>query len=130
MKCILLPIKPKFVEEIRIGNKLYEYRKAIHKDSNIKKILIYSSFPVKKIVAISSIEAILCNSPENIWESTYLHSGITKNFFDKYFNGCPIAYAIKLKDISFYEKSRELSELGLKSAPQSFQYIELPESFL
>ena len=60
MKCILLPIKPQFVEEIRNGNKLYEYRKVIHKDSSINKLLIYASYPIKKIVAVCSIEIILC----------------------------------------------------------------------
>lgn len=130
MKCILLPIKPQFVEEIRIGNKLYEYRKVIHKDNSVNKILIYSSYPIKKVVAICSIEMILCNKPEIIWNLTSSHSGIDKDFFNKYFNGCNLAYAIKMKDILFYEKLRDLSEFGLKSAPQSFQYLDLPESIL
>ena len=130
MKCILLPIKPQFVEEIRIGNKLYEYRRVIHKDNSINKILIYSSYPIKKVVAVCSIEMILCNKPEIIWDLTSSYSGIDKDFFDKYFNGYNLAYAIKMKDISFYEKLRDLSEFVLKTAPQSFQYLELPESIL
>ena len=130
MKCILLPIKPQFVEEIRIGNKLYEYRRVIHKDNSINKILIYSSYPIKKVVAVCSIEMILCNKPEIIWDLTSSYSGIDKDFFDKYFNGYNLANAIKMKDISFYEKLRDLSEFGLKTAPQSFQYLELPESIL
>ena len=130
MKCILLPIKPQFVEEIRNGNKLYEYRKVIHKDSSINKLLIYASYPIKKIVAVCSIEIILCNKPEIIWDLTSSHSGIDKDFFNKYFDGYNLAYAIKMKNISFYENLRDLSEFGLKSAPQSFHYLDLPESFL
>lgn len=130
MKCILLPIKPQFVEEIRIGKKLYEYRRVIHKDNSVNKILIYSSYPIKKVVAVCSIEMILCNKPETIWELTSSYSGVNKDYFNKYFNGYNLAYAIKMKDISFYEKLRELSEFGLKTAPQSFQYLDLPESIL
>lgn len=51
MKKILLSIKPKYVEEILAGRKLVEYRKRIPRDDNVKQVLIYASYPVKRIVA-------------------------------------------------------------------------------
>ncbi len=56
MKGILVSIKPQFVKEIKKGNKLFEFRRSIHKDKNIKKMLIYSSFLEQRIVALCDIE--------------------------------------------------------------------------
>lgn len=130
MKCILLPIKPEYVEHIRLGNKIFEYRRVVPKNRNINKLLIYSSHPVKKIVAICCIEEILCKAPEFIWKETSVYSGISKCIFDNYFMGYKIAYAIKLTGISFFHEPFTLSDIGLSSAPQSFQYIEVPSEIL
>lgn len=122
MRKIIISINPEFVDEILSGNKKFEYRtKAAKKD--VKAILIYETFPVKKIVAEAEILEVLEMSPCDLWNETKDKSGIEKTFFDKYFEGRKTAYAYKLGKVVKYEKPKDLSDFGLRSAPQSFVYV-------
>jgi len=56
---VLLSVKPKYAEEIISGRKKYEFRKSIFKREDIKKMYIYSSSPVKKIIAIVDIVGLI-----------------------------------------------------------------------
>ena len=47
---VVLSIKPEFANKIFEGTKKYEFRRAIFKNPNIKKVVVYSSSPVKKII--------------------------------------------------------------------------------
>lgn len=121
-KKILISINPEHVSRIINGTKKYEYRtKAAKQD--VKKIIIYETTPVKKIVAEAEIDDVLMMSPEELWETTSNYSGISKEFFDKYFNGKKVAYAYKLGKVTVYNKPIELKEIGVKTAPQSFVYL-------
>ena len=51
-------------------------------------------------------------------------AGITKSYFDEYFRGKQIAYAIKINQATRYDKSIDLQNLGIKRAPQSFMYLK------
>lgn len=123
MKDILISIKPKFVDQIQKGIKKIEYRKVVFKDRDIKKMYIYSSAPIQKVVAVCEISKILCSTPEEIWLSTSSASGISKDFFDLYFKDRSKAYAIEMKSIHFFDQPMSLSDLGVLRAPQSYQYI-------
>lgn len=125
MKKVLLAIKPQFVEEIRCGKKIYEYRKSIFKDKSVGKMLIYSSSPTKKIVGECDIEAIVSGNPDEVWEQTKLYGGITQDFFFEHFKNKETAYAIKMSDVIFYNQPILLADIGVEYAPQSFRYIEL-----
>lgn len=119
---IVISINPEHVENIINGSKKFEYRTKAAK-SDVKKIIIYETVPVKKIVAEAEIEEVLMLPPEELWEQTKKQSGISKSFFDAYFNGRSVAYAYKLGKVKVYERPKELIDFGLKSAPQSFVYI-------
>ena len=125
MKKVLLSIKPQFVEEIRFGKKIYEYRKSIFKDKSIDKMLIYSSSPIKKIVGECDIETIVSGNPNEVWEQTKLYGGITQDFFFEYFKNKETAYAIKMSNVIFYNQPFLLADIGVEYAPQSFRYVEL-----
>jgi predicted transcriptional regulator len=121
---VLLSIKPEFVERIFSGEKKFEYRKAIFKRNDIKKIVIYSTMPEGKIVGEFSIEQIHNNSPDLIWKQTEKSSGIQKSFFDSYFIGRQKAYAIEIANVIKYDTPIKLSQLAKKvRAPQSFSYL-------
>lgn len=122
MRKIVISINPEHVENIINGSKKFEYRTKAAK-SDVKKILIYETVPVKKIVAEAEIEEVLMLPPEELWEQTKNQSGISKSFFDTYFNGRSVACAYKLGKVKVYEQPKELIDFGLKSAPQSFVYI-------
>lgn len=121
-KKILISINPEHVKNIINGIKKYEYRKIAAKQ-DISSIIIYETTPVKRIVAEAEIIDVLMYSPEELWKLTKDESGISKEFFDEYFEGKEIAYAYKLGKIKVYDEPKTLLEYGIKAAPQSFVYI-------
>ena len=121
---ILLSIKPTFVEKIFSGEKKYEYRRKLYKNRNLKTIVVYSSSPIRKVVGEIEVEEILSDSPEKLWSLTKCESGITENYFRKYFDGRNVAYAIKIKSYNSYDSPVELNKKypGVR-VPQSFCYV-------
>lgn len=119
---MLISINPEHVENIFNGSKKYEYRK-IRCKQDIDKIIIYSTYPVMKVVGEAKVEDILEDSPDNIWEETKKYSGIDLKFYQKYFKDKTIAIAYKLTNIKKYNNPKELSSYGIKTAPQSFMYL-------
>ena len=120
---MLISIKPEYVENIFNGSKKYEYRK-IRCKQDIDKIIIYSTYPIMKVVGEAKVEKILEDSPDRIWEKTKKYSGIDLNFYQKYFKDRSKAIAYKLTNIKKYDSPKELSSYGIKAAPQSFVYIQ------
>lgn len=123
MRKILISINPEHVNNIFSGIKKFEYRKKVAK-KDIKSIIIYSTYPEKRIVGEAKIRSIIAETPENLWRKTKDYSGISKEFFDVYFMGREIAYAYELYDVKKYKKPKQLLAYGVHCAPQSFIYIE------
>lgn len=121
---ILISIKPEYVNEILSGRKKYEYRKVKAKKDNVDKMIVYATAPIMKVVAEIEILNILEDSPDSVWECTKKYSGISKSFYDKYYENRNIAIAYQLGKIKKYDKPKELSELGILYSPQSFVYID------
>jgi predicted transcriptional regulator len=119
---ILLSINPEHVENILSGTKKYEFRKVQCKET-VDKIVIYSTYPVMKVVGEVDVLDILVNSPDVVWNETSKYAGITKRFFDKYYNRRDKAVAYHLGNVRKFKIPKNLSDYGLKSAPQSFVYI-------
>ena len=123
MKKILISINPEHVAKILSGEKKFEYRtKAAKRDIDL--LLIYETYPVKRVVAEVTIIGVIELPPEKLWEETQRQSGIKKEFFDQYFRGRQTAYAYKLGEVKTYDTPRELSFYGVKAAPQSFIYVK------
>lgn len=122
MTKMLLSINPEHVENILLGVKKYEYRKVRCKD-NINKIVIYCTFPIMKVVGEVDILDIIDDSPSVVWDMTADQSGISKEYYNRYFNNRTHAVAYKLGKVCKYDKPIVLSDLGVTTAPQSFIYI-------
>ena len=75
MCSILLSIKPKYVEEILLGNKKYEYRTRIAK-REVDKILIYCTNPVKRIVAEVEVLSVVSGEPTLLWKKQQITLGL------------------------------------------------------
>lgn len=120
---VLLSIKPKYAEMILKGEKLYEFRRTIFKSPSVKKVVIYASSPISRIVGEFEIDHILSLDIAELWKHTMRDSGIDKDFFDRYFQGKNVGHAIKVKGVKRYPKHKELHEFDIKRAPQSFIYI-------
>ncbi len=121
---ILMSIKPQYVEKILSGNKKYEYRKNRAKRNDIDKIIIYSTAPIMKVVAEVDIEEIIESTPDILWKKTKLESGITEEFFYKYYKNKTTAVAYKLGNIKIYDKPKSLNDIEVKNVPQSFIYLD------
>ncbi|PGQ52654.1 ASCH domain-containing protein [Bacillus cereus] len=121
---VLLSIKPEFVEQIVLGNKKFEYRKNIFKRKDISSIVVYATKPYGKVVGEFEIENILIDEPKTIWGKTKDYSGITKTYFNSYFEGRKTGVAIQIKEFKEYDRPLDLCEFDntLKVAPQSFCY--------
>jgi len=116
---LILSIKPEYVTEIAAGRKRYEFRKTIFKEK-VEKVYIYASAPVSMVVGEFQPVEILSDTPAEIWRITREQSGITKQFYYKYFDGKNMAYAIVIQNVRMYDKPKALPF----HAPQSFRYIE------
>ena len=120
---VLLSIKPEFAEKIFDGTKKYEFRKSIFKDANVRKVVVYASSPVQKVIGEFAIVDILNDDVETIWNETAHYSGITRDYYLSYFSNKEKAYAIKIGKTTRYRQARDLSDYNLNFAPQSFAYI-------
>lgn len=125
MTAVLLSIKPEFAEKIFNGTKKYEFRKSIFKRQGIRKIVVYASSPVKKVIGEFLVEGILSDTVDQIWRKTHQGAGITKKFYESYYENRNRAYAIKVGSTIKYDKFRDLTEYNIVAAPQSFAYIQL-----
>ena len=122
MRRILISINPEHVNNIISGKKKYEYRRIAAKQ-DVSSLIIYETTPIKKIVAEAEVLDVLVLPPEQLWHETKDSSGISKIFFDKYFNGREVAYAYKLGRVTVYQNPKRLVDFGVKTAPQSFVYV-------
>lgn len=122
---ILLSIKPEFVEEIFKGRKKFEYRRSIFKRDDVDGVVVYATKPVGLIVGEFCIEKILKEPPQSLWNMTSKESGITKSFFDEYFQGKEFGFALKIKSPVLYDIPIDptLRDGGFV-APQSFKYVD------
>lgn len=123
MGTILLSIKPEYAIKIINGTKKYEFRKHLAKEK-IDKIILYATFPEKKIIGEVEVIGTIANKPSPLWETTKKTAGISRCKYRTYFKGCTIAYAYILGSAIKYDTPKQLSDLGLQMAPQSFVYID------
>lgn len=119
---ILISINPEHVSNILNGSKRFEFRK-IQCKKNVDKMVIYSTSPVMKVVAEAEIRGIIEDDPESVWQRTEDGAGISREFFDRYYEGRDTAVAFELGDVTEYDEPRDISEYGVSVPPQSFVYL-------
>ena len=120
---VLLSIKPEFALRIFEGTKKYEYRRAIFKRREVRKVVVYASDPIKRIIGEFEIGEILYDNPENLWTATKDNAGICEKRFLKYFTDKPKGYAIQIKSAKKYKAPLRLESFMLSSPPRSFFYL-------
>jgi len=120
---VILSIKPEYANKIFEGTKKYEFRRAIFKNPDIKKVVVYSSSPVQKIIGEFEIEKIISHELETLWNKTKKYSGISEDFFFQYFGDKELGFAIKIKNTKLYKKPKCIREDYNLFPPQSFLYL-------
>ncbi len=122
MSTILMSIKPQYVDKIFSGEKKYEYRKRLCQ-KKIDRIIVYSSSPIKKVVGELIIKQVLYHNKNTIWNMTNQYGGIDKIEFDQYYENLENAVAYEIEKVIIYDKPKDLMDYHIKSAPQSYVYI-------
>lgn len=123
MCTILLSIKPEYTNRILEGSKKFEFRRSVAK-RKVDRILIYSTAPEMKVVAMVEVIGVMKDSPKRLWERTRTHAGISRPKFMDYYANRSVAYAYQLGELQKFDTPKTLAEYGISAAPQSFVYIE------
>lgn len=119
---ILISIKPQFADLILSGEKKFEFRKNLPQ-RDVESLVIYASAPISRVIGeVEVIDTFSC-SPATLWRKTYKNAGISKGFFDKYFQGKEVANAYVLGKIKKFKKTKSLIDYNVKMAPQSYIYL-------
>ena len=126
MAKIVLSIKPQYTNLILSGEKTVELRRVVSSSLQIgSEIIIYSTSPVKHIVAIAKVKKIEHHRLDNLWKKVGKLSGITADFFYQYFSGLEAGFGLVLEEVKILEEPLALSSLRESigfTPPQSFSY--------
>ena len=121
---VLLSIKPEFANKIFEGSKKFEFRKVIFKNESVKKVIVYASSPIQKVIGEFEIDGILREEPNDLWNKTKGESGISEAFFFDYFINRTVGYAIGIKNVKKYKIPKCIKADFKAFPPQSFVYID------
>lgn len=120
---VVLSIKPEFAFKIFDGTKKYEFRRAIFKNKKVETVLVYASSPVQKVIGEFQIKRIINQDIQTLWETTQDYSGISEDYFFKYFEDKMHGYAIEIKTVLRYDTPKNLKADYNLLPPQSFAYF-------
>lgn len=121
---ILMSIKPQFVEKIRRGEKMFEFRRVLPRCQEVDTIIVYASKPVGKVVGEITIDDYLTFPVEEMWEFTKAESGLTREEFFRYFHDKKNAHAIAIESYRDYDQPIPLDVLlPGRVPPQSYCYL-------
>src|SRR5690606_7715480 len=98
-------------------------RRSIFKSEDIDTIVIYCSFPVKKIIGEFKIKNVYKKEPQQLWQETKLFSGISEESFFDYFKDKEVGYALEIDELKIYDCPLDIYSTYKLKAPQSFCYI-------
>ena len=122
---VILSIRPNFCKMILSGQKVYEYRKRIFTRMDVDKVYVYATKPICKIVGFFTIDEVIADKKNDIWEKTHKDGGISKEFFDAYFKNSDTAYAIKIGQVVKLDNPTDpKSVIKDFHAPQNFMYAD------
>jgi predicted transcriptional regulator len=123
---MLVSIHPRFADQIMVGNKTVELRKSRPSAVAGQPVAVYSTSPRAAIVALCRVVEIDSGLPSEIWDRVGDRAGVTRQDFDRYFDGCRRAFAIHLGDVERLEVPISLDHLRAGSSfhpPQTWHYL-------
>jgi len=121
---VLLSIKPEFAERIFDGSKRFEFRRSVFRDRSVRTVVLYVTQPVGMIMGEFDVARIITETPASLWERTAAFAGISREFFDRYFEGRSTASAIEVAEARRFASPVEpASAIENFTAPQSHMYV-------
>lgn len=120
-KNVLISIHPKYVDLISAGKKKIEFRKRSF-SRPIKRILVYSTAPVSKVVGFFDVENIEISTPGKLWKDYSDIGGIGRVDFFNYYANATNAVGIHIKKYTSFNQALSISLLNT-TPPQSYKYL-------
>lgn len=122
---VLMSVKPEYADKIIKGVKKVEFRKTCF-SNQVKRVYIYSSHPVKRIMGYFTVEKIIKQSPQLLWDKYHLTGGIDQTKFFRYFEKRDKGNAIIIREVFPYRYGLSLQDVfgNNYSIPQNYRYID------
>ena len=110
----LISIKPNYARDILSGKKTVELRRRIPTIELGTRLWIYATMPQGEVVGSAIVEKIVKGTPDEVWDNFMDRIAITRNEFNRYFDGTDLALALVLSRVEKcnpigIEKLREYS---------------------
>lgn len=122
MAAILISIKKQYSDLIFEGSKTVEYRKVLP-SKPVDRCFIYESRGSGRVVGYFTLSKTTSCSLAEAWSLTSDAGALSKTQFDIYYEGRSKSVLFYIASCHRFDKPFELSELGIKRAPQSFVYL-------
>lgn len=128
-KTALISINPEHVAKILSGEKRLEFRR-VWASRPLERLLIYSTTPTKRLVAVACIKQTIIASPSALWSMAQkIGGGISRQRLFEYLDGKQTAFALELSKVNALGNGFSPSCVfgpGFR-APQSFRYLRESE---
>ena len=118
----LLSIKPEYAEAIFAGTKRYEFRRTVFRQ-DVRVVVVYITNPVGQVAGEFSVENIITDDVDALWDRTESEAGIDREGFFSYFSGRDVGHAIAIGKVKRYREPRDISAAYGVRPPQSFLYL-------
>lgn len=125
-RAVVFSIKPHYSRDILSGKKTVELRRRF--PASIPKgatAVIYETSPTCALSGIAEISKVNCLSVSEVWSKFSSRSCISRELFDRYFDGTNTAFAIELVNPRALDRQINLQELRERfgfTPPQSYLY--------
>lgn len=122
---VVISLHPEHANKILSGVKKLEFRR-VWATKPVKAVIIYSTQPIQKIVAIGYVKQTHYGSPNKLWNiAKLIGGGLSRRALYKYFEGKKSGYAIEFDKIINFKKPL-IPEAIFSSfhPPQSFTYLK------
>lgn len=125
---VLVSIRPKFASRIFRGEKTVELRRKFPASSVIgSTIVVYSSNPIQAVVGYARIRDVQRLDAGDLWVRHAEAACISKEEFERYFQGVEVGYAVLLDKVRSLETPVSAQALRRKfglTPPQSYRYLD------
>ena len=116
-------IKPNYAEAILAGKKTIEFRK-ISFPKRVGTMVLYATSPVKKIVGVVKVGAVVVLSPAGAWRRYRKRGAIDRRDFNAYYAGSKKAVCLEIGEARRLDPPIDPHQIiEYFRAPQSFRYL-------
>ena len=124
---VFLPVHPKYMSLLLSGAKTVELRRRFPELPAGTPVVLYSTTPVRAVVALSSIRRVEVDTLEALWARFGSNAAVSRDVFDLYFDGLDRGTAVLLSPPQPLQRPVLLQELRRSfdqfTIPQNYRYV-------